>query len=53
LPGSHLIGAACPRAPRGALCPCREGCSDRGTFGSRLKEQDFRPAAPQKAANEG
>ena len=37
--GSHLIGAACPRAPRGALCLCREGCSDRGTLGSRLKEQ--------------
>ena len=36
--GSHLIGAACPRAPRGAPCPCREGCSDRGTLGSRPKE---------------
>ena len=40
--GSHLIGAVCPRAPRGAPCPCREGCSDRGTLtGSR-------PAAPQR-----
>jgi hypothetical protein len=37
--GSHLIGAACPHAPRGAPCPYREGCSDRGTLGSRLKEQ--------------
>ena len=43
--GSHLIGAACPRAPRGALCPCREGCSDRATFGSRLKEQNSQGAA--------
>ena len=44
--GSHLIGAACPRAPRGAPCPCREGCSDRGTLGSRLKEPEGASAAP-------
>jgi len=44
--GSHLIGAACPRAPWGALCPCREGCSDRGTLGSRLKEPEGASAAP-------
>jgi hypothetical protein len=30
--GSRLIGAACPRAPRGAPCPCQEGCIDRGTL---------------------
>ena len=45
--GSHLIGAACPRAPRGALCPCREGCSDRGTLGSRSKEPEGASAAPK------
>ena len=45
--GSHLIGAACPRAPRGALCPCREGCSDRGTLGSRLKEPEEASAVPK------
>ena len=45
--GSHLIGAACPRAPRGAPCPCREGCSDRGTLGSRLKEPEGASAAPK------
>ena len=44
--GSHLIGAACPRAPRGAPCSCREGCSDRGTLGSRLKEPEGASAAP-------
>ena len=44
--GSHLIGAACPRAPRGSPCPCREGCSDRGTLGSRLKEPEGASAAP-------
>ena len=52
--GSHLIGAACPRAPRGAPCPCREGCSDRGTLGSRLKEPQIsgrrRPRRPQTRA---
>ena len=35
--GSHMIGAACLHAPRGAPCPCREGCSGRETLGSRPK----------------